>query len=62
MNITEALNVALPELPRELVSAALSTPAPDIVLKEHIEEGKPVVRVFVPRVESVFTFPPGTGS
>ncbi len=62
MNITQALNVALPELPAKLVSQRYPRLHPDIVFKERMEEGRPVVRSFVPGGESVFTFPQGTWS
>ena len=58
MNITQALNVALPELPAKLVSQRPPRVHPDVVFKEHIEEGKPVIRAYVPGVDAMFTFPP----
>lgn len=60
MNITQALNVALPELPARLVSQRYPRVDPKAVFKEHIEEGQPVIRVFVPGVEMMFTFPSET--
>jgi putative peptide zinc metalloprotease protein len=59
MNITQALNVALPELPAKLMSERPPRPHPDVVFNEHIENGKRVVKAYVPGVESMFTFPPG---
>ena len=58
MNITQALNVALPELPAKLMSERPPRVHPDVVFNEHIEEGKRVVRAYVPGVDSIFTFPP----
>jgi len=58
MNITQALNVALPELPAKLMSERPPRVHPDIVFKEHIEEGKRVIRAYVPGVDAMFTFPP----
>jgi putative peptide zinc metalloprotease protein len=60
MNITQALNVALPELPARLVSQRYPRVHPKIVFKEHIEEGEPVIRVFVPGTNAMFTFPPAS--
>jgi putative peptide zinc metalloprotease protein len=58
MNITQALNVALPELPAKLISQRPPRLHPDVVFKEHIDEGKPVIRAYVPGVDAMFTFPP----
>ena len=58
MNITQALNVALPELPAKLMSQRAPRVHPDVVFKEHIEEGRPVIRAYVPGVDAMFTFPP----
>lgn len=60
MNITQALNVALPELPTRLVSQRYPRVHPDVVFKAHIEEGKHVVRAYVPGVDSMYTFPSDT--
>jgi putative peptide zinc metalloprotease protein len=57
MNITQALNVALPELPARLVSQRFPRVHPKVVFHEQVEEGQPVIRAFVPGVESMFTFP-----
>jgi putative peptide zinc metalloprotease protein len=58
MNITQALNVALPELPARLVSQRYPRVHPKVVFKDHIEEGQPVIRAFVPGGDAMFTFPP----
>jgi putative peptide zinc metalloprotease protein len=57
MNIAQALNVALPELPAKLVSQRYPRVHPEVVFKEHMEEGKPVTKAFVPGTEAMFTFP-----
>ena len=62
MNITQALNVALPELPAKLMSERPPRVHPDVVFREHFEEGKREVRAFVPGVDALFTFPPDTWS
>ena len=59
MNITEALNEVLPEIPARLISQRYPRLHPDIVFKEHVQEGRAVVRVFVPGVEALFTLTPG---
>jgi putative peptide zinc metalloprotease protein len=56
MNITQALNVALPDLPARMVSQRYPRVHPKVVFKEHIEEGKPAIRVFVPGTDAMFTF------
>lgn len=58
MNITQALNVALPELPARLMSQRPPRVHPEVVFREHVEEGERVVRAFVPGVASMFVFPP----
>ncbi len=58
MNITQALNVALPELPARVVSQRYPRLHPETVFKEHIEEGQPVIRAFAPGAGAMFTFPP----
>jgi putative peptide zinc metalloprotease protein len=57
MNITQALNVALPELPARLMSERPPRVHPDVVFKEHMEDGVAAVKVFVPGVDAMFTFP-----
>ena len=57
MNLTRVLNAALPELPaRALLDRPPRMPS-DIVSKEHVENGRPVVRVLVRSAELVYTFP-----
>ena len=58
MNITEALNVALPDIPARMIAQHYPRMAADIVAQEHIEDGRPVIRVYVPSAESMFKFPP----
>src|SRR5438270_8932585 len=60
MNITQALNVALPELPTRLLSVRPPRVHPDIVFKEHNEERGPVVKAFVQGVDAMFAFPPAS--
>jgi putative peptide zinc metalloprotease protein len=58
MNITEALNEVLPEIPARMVSRRYPRLHPDIVFKEHIVDGNTMVRVVVPGVEALFTLTP----
>jgi putative peptide zinc metalloprotease protein len=60
MNITQALNAALPELPAKLMGQRYPRMHPEVVSGEHIEDGKYVVRAFVPGVDAMFTFSPQT--
>ena len=57
MNITEALNVALPELPARTIAERYPRVDPGATFAEHIEDGQKVVRVYLPSDESMFRFP-----
>ena len=58
MNITEALNAALPDIPARMIAERYPRMAPDVVFREHLEDGKPVFRVYVPSAEAMYKFPP----
>src|SRR5882762_7672998 len=58
MNLTRALEVALPDIPARNLATRVPRLPPDLVFKEHIEDGKPVVRVFVSSQEAMYAFPP----
>ncbi len=58
MNLTQALNAALPEIPARIISRRCPRKPPDAVAQEHVEFGQPVVRVLVPSQEAIFRFPP----
>ena len=58
MNLTRVLNVALPEMPARVLSERPPRLDPGIIAREHIEDGKPVIRTYVPCAKSMFTFPP----
>lgn len=58
MNITRALNAALPEIPARVVAQRTPRMDPDTVGREHIEDGEPMVRIYVPSVECMYKFPP----
>jgi putative peptide zinc metalloprotease protein len=58
MNITRALDAALPEIPARMIAQRYPRIDPDVVSQEHIEDGQPVVRIYVPSAECMFKFPP----
>jgi putative peptide zinc metalloprotease protein len=58
MNITEALNSALPEMPARLVGQRYPRVHPEVVFKEHLQDGETVVRALVPGIDAMYTFPP----
>jgi putative peptide zinc metalloprotease protein len=58
MNLTEALNQVLPEMPAKIVSARFPRLHPDIVAKEHMQDGAPIVKAYVPGVDAIFTLAP----
>jgi len=60
MNIVEALSVALPEVP-----ALLKTPErppklrTDLIVRQHIEDGKPMMLALMPELNRFYRIPPG---
>ncbi|HWY07569.1 MAG TPA: HlyD family efflux transporter periplasmic adaptor subunit [Candidatus Acidoferrales bacterium] len=58
MNLARALEVALPEIPARTLAERYPRLDPATTFREHIEDGKTVVRLYVPSAESMFTFPP----
>jgi|KBSMisStandDraft_5_1062788.scaffolds.fasta_scaffold01677_10 putative peptide zinc metalloprotease protein len=58
MNIVRALEVALPELPEQIVRKYPPKLDPKVIAKEHIEKGKPVVLTKMPGTDLVFRFSP----
>ncbi|HEY2457145.1 MAG TPA: efflux RND transporter periplasmic adaptor subunit [Candidatus Acidoferrum sp.] len=57
MNLTRVLNNALPEIPARTFSDRPPRIPPDLVFKEHLEDGKPVIRVVVSGQEALYKFP-----
>ena len=57
MNLTRVFEVALPELPARVISERAPRMPPDIVFKEHIEEGKHIVRAMVRSQDTMYRFP-----
>jgi putative peptide zinc metalloprotease protein len=58
MNIVRALDVALPELPQQIVRKNPPKLDPRVIAKEHIEKGQPVIITKMPGSEFVFRFTP----
>src|SRR5215471_4232051 len=58
MNITEALNAALPDIPARTMVKRYPRVDPGVTLREHIENGESVVRVYVPSVGGMYKLPP----
>jgi putative peptide zinc metalloprotease protein len=59
MNLTEALDAALPEIP--LTRLARSRPPrldPDLIVREDVLDGQPIIGVFQREVSNYFRFPP----
>jgi putative peptide zinc metalloprotease protein len=58
MNLTRALDVALPEIPARTMAERFPRMDPGTTFREHIEDGKPIFRIYVPCVGGMFKFPP----
>jgi putative peptide zinc metalloprotease protein len=58
MNLTRVLNNALPDIPARILSDRCPRVPPDIVFKEHVEDGQPIVRVLVSSQDIIYRFPP----
>lgn len=57
MNLTEALNVALPELPvRTVAQQRLPKVDPLLVAREQIQDGKPMIMVLIPQTRRIYPF------
>lgn len=56
MNLTRVLDVALPEIPARTLAQRYPRLDPGATCKEHMEGGKPVVRVYIPSLEGMITF------
>lgn len=55
MNLTRALEVALPDIPARKLAESYPRIDPGMTFREHIEDGKPVVRVYVPSAAGMYT-------
>ena len=58
MNILEALEVALPELPRQSAKQRFPQLDPRIIAREHVELGVPTVLAKVPGADNFIRFTP----
>src|SRR5438874_12067280 len=58
MNIVRALDVALPEMPEQVVRRTPRKLDPRVIAKEHVEQGQQVVLVKMPGTDLVFRFAP----
>jgi putative peptide zinc metalloprotease protein len=59
MNIVEALNVALPEIPERLLrQKRVPKIDPRLVARQHVLDGVPVVLVLIPDSHGYYTLPP----
>ena len=56
MNLTRVFDVALPELPARIISDRVPRVPPNIVFKEHLEDGKPIVRATIPPEDAMYRF------
>jgi putative peptide zinc metalloprotease protein len=56
MNLTRALDVALPEIPARTLAVRYQRLHPQVVFKDHLLDGKHMVRVIVPGEQGLFTF------
>src|SRR5256885_1843245 len=55
MNLTRALDVALPDIPARTISQRQPRIDPGATFREHIEDGQPMVRVYVPSSGFMYT-------
>ena len=58
MNLTRVLTNALPEIPARSLSDRPPRKPPDMVSREHIEDGERIVRVIVANQDCMYRFPP----
>jgi len=58
MNLTRVLDVALPEIPARTLAQTYPRLDPGATFREHIEEGKPIFRIFIPSSGLMFKLPP----
>jgi putative peptide zinc metalloprotease protein len=55
MNLTRALEVALPDIPARKLAESYPRMDPGATFREHFEGGKAVVRIYVPSVAGMYT-------
>jgi putative peptide zinc metalloprotease protein len=59
MNLTRALEVALPDIPARKLAESYPRMDPGTTFREHIEDGAPVIRLYVPCANGMFLFSKG---
>ena len=57
MNLNQALNVALPEIPARTLAQRYPRLDPDVTFKEHLQDGELVVRIYAPSTGLMYTLP-----
>ncbi len=57
MNLTRVLNNALPDIPARVLSERPPRLDPGATFREHIEDGKPMVRIYLPSDLAMYVFP-----
>jgi putative peptide zinc metalloprotease protein len=57
MNLTRVLNNALPDIPARTLADHPPRLDPGLSFREHVEDGKRVVRIYVPSAGGMYTFP-----
>jgi len=58
MNIVQALDAALPEMPERVIRRDQPKLDPRVIAKEHIEDGRPIVLTKLPGTEFILRFTP----
>ena len=58
MNLTRALEVALPDIPARKLAESYPRLDPGTSFKEHIEDGRPMVRIYVPACSGMYSLSP----
>ncbi len=57
MNLNQALNVALPEIPARTLAQRYPRPDPGMTFREHFEDGQIMMRVYTPSSGLMYWFP-----
>jgi putative peptide zinc metalloprotease protein len=59
MNLTRALNVALPDIPARTLSSRIHRLDPSVTFREHFENGEHIIRVYIPSSGYMYMLSPG---
>src|SRR5271170_7135723 len=57
MNLNQALNVALPEIPARTLAQRMPRPDPGMTFKTHFDDGETMVRAYLPSSGMMYWFP-----